>query len=71
MGFEDPENLAYEQEQNMAMIHFFFFFFPFQLSILRSLFKPFVRWEKSNKGEAMARSCAPSRGDCRVPGSLW
>lgn len=29
MGFEDPENLAYEQEQNMAMIHFFFFFFPF------------------------------------------
>lgn len=29
MGFGDPGNPAYEQEQNMAMIHLFFFLSAF------------------------------------------
>lgn len=60
-GFGDPGKPAYEWEQNMAMINMFGFFF-FQLFILRSLFKPFVRREKSNKGEAVA-------GAGRLPGA--
>lgn len=71
MGFGDPGNVVYVWEQNMVIINWWFVFFFFRLFFLCSLFKPLVKREKSNKGEAVARGRAPSQGGCRAPGSLW
>lgn len=67
MGLEDPGNVGCVQEQNMVIINWFLSFLFFRLFFLCGFFKPFVKWGKSHKGEAVARGRAPSRGSAKRP----